>query len=73
MREVTSQFDVPTSMTPVPIHLLHFHFVGCAKKVNNLMNRPVVSPLGTVVGGTSAEMVPQWINLKLPGTGDREW
>jgi hypothetical protein len=48
-----ARFDVPTSLTPVPSHLLRFHFVGCAKEVSNLINRPVVSPLGTRVGGTS--------------------
>ncbi len=68
IREVTRQFDVLTSLTPVPIHLLRFHFVGFAKEVSNLIIRPVVSLLGTRVGGTSTEVVPQWIDLKLPTT-----
>ncbi len=72
IREVTSQFDVPTSMTPTRSHLLCFHFVGCAKEVRNLINLPVVSLLDTRVGRTSAEVVPQWINLKLPTTTSRE-
>jgi hypothetical protein len=46
--------------------------VGCAKEVSNLINRPVVSLLGTRLGGTSAEVVPQWINLKLLSTTSRE-
>ena len=72
-REITSQFDVPTSPTPAPSHLLRFHFVGCAKEVSNLMNRPVVSPLGNRVCGTSAEVVPECINLKLPAAASRWW
>jgi hypothetical protein len=63
IHEVDIQLDVPTSMTPVPSHLLHFHFVGCAKEVNNLINHPVVNLLGTRVGGgTSAEVVPKRID-----------
>ncbi len=57
IREVTSQLDVPTSLTPAPSHLLRFHFVCCAKEVSDLINLPVVSLLGTRVGGTSAEVV----------------
>ncbi len=45
IREVTSQFDVLTSLTPVPNNLLCFHFVGCPKEVRNLINRPVVKLL----------------------------
>ena len=59
--EVTSQLDVPTSVTPDPIHLLCFHFVGCVKEVSNLINRPVVILLDTRVSGTSAEVVPKGI------------
>jgi hypothetical protein len=33
IREITSQFDVPTSLTPVPRHLLCSHFVGCERSV----------------------------------------
>jgi hypothetical protein len=39
---VTSQFDVPTSLTPVLSHLFRFHCVGCVKEVSNLINHPVV-------------------------------
>ena len=53
IREVTSQLDVSTSLTPVPNHLLSFYFLGCAKEVSNLINRPVVNLLCTRVGGTS--------------------
>ena len=58
IREVTRQLDVPTSLTPVPSHLMCFHFVVCAKEVRNLINHPVVILLGTRVCGTSAEVVP---------------
>ena len=47
VREVTHEIDVPTSLTPVPNHLFRFYFVGCAKEVRNLINRPVVSLLGS--------------------------
>ncbi len=40
--EVPNQLDVPTSLTPSPIHLLCFYFVGCVKEVSNLINLPVV-------------------------------
>ena len=72
IRKVTSQLNVPASLTPALSHLLRFHFVGCAKEVSNLTNRPVVSLLGTRVGGTSAEVVPKRIDLKLPATASRE-
>ena len=72
IREVTSQLDVPTSLTPAPRHLWRFYFMGCAKEVSNLINRPVVSLLGTRVGGTSTKMVPQRIQLELLATTSRE-
>jgi hypothetical protein len=53
--EVTSQLDVPTSLTPAPSHLLCFHFVGCAKDVSDSINRPVVTLSFTRVGGTSED------------------
>jgi len=59
VREVTSQLNVPTSLTPDPSHLLRFRFVCCAKEVIDFINHPVVSLLGTRVGGTSAEVVPR--------------
>jgi hypothetical protein len=72
IREVASQLDVPTSMTPAPGHLLRFHFVGCAKVVSDLINRPVVSLLGTRVDGASAEVVTKRVYLKPPATTSRE-
>ena len=38
IQEVTSQLDVPTSVTPVPSHLLRFYFMGCAKEVSDLIS-----------------------------------
>ncbi len=70
IHEITSQFDIPTSLTPGLSNLFRFHFVGCVNEVSNLTNRPVVSRLGTRVGGTRAEVVPKRINLKLPATGN---
>jgi hypothetical protein len=58
--EETSQFDVPTSMTLTPIHLLCFHFVGCPKEMRNLINHPVVILLDTRVGGGRGGVVPIW-------------
>ncbi len=43
--EVTSQLDVPTSLTPA--HLLCFHFMGCEKEVSDLIKRPVMRLLDT--------------------------
>jgi hypothetical protein len=37
--------------------LLCFYFMCCAKKVNNLINHPVVCLFGTRVGGTRVKMV----------------
>jgi hypothetical protein len=42
VREVGSQLDVPTLLTPTPSHLLRFHFVCYAEKVSDLINHPVV-------------------------------
>ena len=56
--EVTSQLDVPTSLTPAPSHPLRFHFVCCEKQDSDFINRPFVNLLGTRVSGTSAEVVP---------------
>jgi hypothetical protein len=50
---VTSQLDVPTSLTSDPSHLFRFHFVYCAKDVSELINHPFMIPPGTRVGGTS--------------------
>jgi hypothetical protein len=69
--QITSQFNVPTSLTPALRHLLRFHFVGCAN--GELINRPVVSLLDTRVSGTSAEVIPERINMKLPAAASREW
>ena len=57
VREVTRELNVPTSLTPVPNHLLRFYFVGCAKEVSNLINRPVVSLFGSRVSGAGANVV----------------
>jgi hypothetical protein len=54
IREITNQLDVPTSLTPALSYLLSFHFVGCAKEVGELINRPVVNVRDTRVGGTSS-------------------
>ena len=64
---------VPTSLTPDPSHLLRFHFVCCAKEVSDLISRPVVSLLGTRVGGTSGEVVTKRIYLELLATTTGEW
>jgi hypothetical protein len=72
IREVTSQLDVPTLLTPAPDHLLCFHFVCCVEKVSDLINHPVVSLLNTRVVGTSAEVVTKIIELELFATTNRE-
>ncbi len=72
IREIGSQLNVPTSLTPAPNHLLHFHFVCGTKDISDLINRPVVSLLGTRVGGTSAEVVTKRIYLELFATTTRE-
>ncbi len=72
IHEVTNQLDVPTSFTPVPIHLLFFYFVGCSKEVSKLINHPVVSLFDTRVGGTGANMIAKSINSKLFATTSRE-
>jgi hypothetical protein len=55
IREIISQFDVPTSLTPVLTHLLCFHFVGCVKEVINSINLLIVSLLDT------REYTPEWV------------
>ena len=72
IREVASQLDVPTMLTPASSHLLRFHFVCCAEKIRNLVNRPVVSLLSTRVGSTSAEVVTKSISLEIFATTSRE-
>ncbi len=57
----------PTSVTPDPSHLLRVRFVCCVTEVSDLINRPVVSLLGTRVGGTSTKVV---VYIE---TTDREW
>ena len=54
IRELTSQFDVPASLTPALSHMLRFQFVGYAKEVSNYIIRPVVSLLDTRVGSTGS-------------------
>ncbi len=62
---VSYQFDVTTMMTPVFNHLVGLGFLCCVKKVTKLIDRPVVSLLGTRMDGTSTEMITQNIYLKL--------
>jgi len=49
--------DVTTMLTPAFHHLSCCSFVRRAKKVSKLINRPVVSLLGTRVSGTRTEMI----------------
>ena len=57
IRKAGSHLDVPTMLTPAFSHLLRFHFVRCAEKVSQLINRPVVSLFGTRMSCTSTEMI----------------
>ncbi len=52
-----------------------FNFCRCPEKVRKLINRPVVSLLGTRVSGTSTEMITQCIYLNHRGTvkGSRDF
>jgi hypothetical protein len=59
-------------MTPDFNHLVGLGFVRCAKKVRKLINHPVVSLLGTGMGGTSTEMITQCIYLKISATVNRK-
>ena len=59
IREVGSQLNVSTSLTPAPSHLLSFNLVGCAKQVSKLINRPIMRLFGTRVGGASTNMVTE--------------
>jgi hypothetical protein len=59
-------------LTPALNHLLRFNLCRCAEKVSKLINRPVVSLLGTRVSGTSTEMITQCIYLKIPATTSRK-
>ncbi len=72
VREVTRELDVPTSLTPAPNHLLRFYFVGCAKEVSNLINRPVVSLFGSRVSGTGCNMIAESVDGELFATTGRE-
>ena len=72
VREVTRELDVPTSLTPSPIHLFRFYFVGCVKEVSNLITRPVVSLFGSRVSGTGANVVAKSVYGELFGTTGRE-
>jgi hypothetical protein len=56
IREIVSQLNVPTILTPDSSHLLMcFHFMCSVKEVDELMNHPVVVLLITRVGGTSVD------------------
>ena len=72
VHEVTNQLDVPTSLTPVPSHLLCFYFVGCAKEVTNLINHPVVILFGSRVNGTGVNMIVENVNDIFFATTRRE-
>jgi len=68
IREVASHLDVLTLLTPTPSHLPRFYFMNCGKEVSNLVNRPIVSLLGTRVGSTRAKGITKRVYLKLPVT-----
>ena len=56
-------------LTPAFNHLLCFILMGCTKKVSKLINHPIVSLLGTRMGGTSTEVITQ---CKLSATTNRK-
>ncbi len=72
IREVASELDVPTLLTPASDHLMCFHFVCGAEKVSDLINLPVVNLLDTRVGGTRAEVATKSIELELFANTRRE-
>ena len=55
--EISCQLDVSTMMTSALNHLLCFNLMRGAKKVNKLINHPVVCLFGTRVGGTRIQVV----------------
>ena len=61
IREVTSQLNVPTSLTPALIHLLCFYFVGGAKEVGNLNHWQ------TCQVKSAASQVHDWVVYRLGG------
>ena len=61
VRKVGSQLNVPTMPTPAFSHLLRFHFVCCAEKFSELVNRLVVGLFGTRVSGTITETITKSI------------
>jgi hypothetical protein len=52
--------------------MLCFNLMCCAKKVNKLINQPVMSVFGTRVSGTGTEMIAQCVYPKLPTTTNRK-
>jgi hypothetical protein len=44
IREVARQLDVPTSLTPVPSHLLHFHLCGLCERGQQFDQPPSREP-----------------------------
>ena len=72
IREVTRQFDVPTSLTPAPNHLWCFYFVGCVKEVSKWINHPVVNLFGSRVSGTGDNMITESVDGKRFATTSRE-
>jgi hypothetical protein len=57
--------------TPAFINVLRLGVMRGTEKVSQLLNRPVMSLLGTRMSGTSTEMVSHHIQLKLPATTSR--
>ena len=73
MCDVTNQLNVPTSMTPVPSHLLRFDLARCAKEVSDLISHPVVSFFGSgTVGNTGANMISKSVKNKNFANTNRE-
>jgi hypothetical protein len=59
-------------LTPDFNHLVGLGFVCCEKKVSKLIDCPVVSLLGTRMGGTSTEMITRCIYQKLSTSANRK-
>jgi hypothetical protein len=54
--------------TPAFSNVVRLGFMRCTEKVSQLLNRPVMSLVGTRMSGTSTEMVSHRIQLILPAT-----
>ena len=73
IREIVSQLNVTTSLTPAPSHLLSLYPMCCAKQVSELLDCPIVSLFGSGMGRTGANMIAKSIKGKLFATTSREW